>query len=156
ISNFLDRCFARAASGLNTAHGVGLLKRFLAERDLWAPMLGYLDTLADTGGGVVHHLPQVPADPEAFFKKFQERKDKNFSLVAASLLTARPLAAEPTKRPKWLIQGVAVENQLGIYGGPDKSHKTSIALDEAVSLAYGAPAKFLGEFAVVGGPRRIG
>lgn len=62
--------------------------------------------------------------------------------VAALLKSAPP--------PAWLVDGVMIENQPMVIGGPAKSLKTSVALDLAVSLGTGTP--FLGRFPV---PRRV-
>lgn len=48
----------------------------------------------------------------------------------------------------YLIEGVLVEGQHGVIGGPEKTLKTSIAIDMAVSLGTGTPFLFHGEFAV--------
>ena len=58
--------------------------------------------------------------------------------------------ADGDYRPKWLIKGVLVQGEPGIIAGPEKSMKTSTAVDLAISLAYGSP--FLNRFEV---PRQV-
>lgn len=47
---------------------------------------------------------------------------------------------------RWLVDGVLVENQPAVIGGPMKCLKTSVAIDLAVSISSGQP--FPGEFEV--------
>jgi hypothetical protein len=49
-------------------------------------------------------------------------------------------------RQEWLIDGILLEREPQVIGGPDKGLKSSIALDEAVALASGTA--FLGRFPV--------
>lgn len=46
----------------------------------------------------------------------------------------------------WLIEGILVEGQAGVIGGPAKCLKTGLVIDMALSLGSGEP--FLGEFHV--------
>lgn len=46
----------------------------------------------------------------------------------------------------WLIDDVQVAGEAGVFGGPQKSLKTSILIDQAISLGTATP--FLGRFAV--------
>jgi hypothetical protein len=48
-------------------------------------------------------------------------------------------------RPTWLCKKVLVDKQVAVIGGPQKSLKTSLALDLAISLA--SATQWLGEFA---------
>lgn len=66
------------------------------------------------------------------------------SFTWAPLASADFFAAD--YRPNWLVENAIVESQPCILGGPQKSLKTSIALDFAISIATGTPA--LGHFAV--------
>jgi hypothetical protein len=54
--------------------------------------------------------------------------------------------------PRWLAQGLLLEGQSAVLGGPKKTLLTSLAVDLAVSLATATP--FLGRFAVPS-PRRV-
>jgi replicative DNA helicase len=46
----------------------------------------------------------------------------------------------------WLIEGILMNGQPGVVGGPQKTLKTSVAVDVAISLGAGKP--FLGRFQV--------
>jgi DnaB-like helicase N terminal domain/AAA domain len=71
---------------------------------------------------------------------------------ALKLIGSETIAAyvEP---PPWLIKGVIIAGQPVVLGGPNKTLKTSIDIDMAVSLATATP--FLGKFAVPR-PVRVG
>jgi hypothetical protein len=47
-------------------------------------------------------------------------------------------------RLHWLVEGIAVVDQPGVFGGPKKTLKTTLGVDFAVSVSLGE--KFLGEF----------
>ncbi len=49
-------------------------------------------------------------------------------------------------RRRWLIDSILVADEAGVIGGPQKTLKTSVAIDMAISLATAKP--FLGQFRV--------
>jgi hypothetical protein len=78
-------------------------------------------------------------------KANDETKPQAEKKLRLSLTSMADLCAESTK-PDWLVKQVLAANQPMVIGGPPKAHKTSLALDMAVSLATGT--KFLNTFAV--------
>lgn len=60
-------------------------------------------------------------------------------------LSSADFASTAPKR-EWLVPGVLAASTHGLMFGPEKSFKTSLALDLAISGATGSP--FLGEFAI--------
>ena len=77
---------------------------------------------------------------------FKERAFQPSRISAAELLR-REIKTE------YLIKGVLAANELMVIGGPEKSLKTTIGLDMAVSLATGTP--FLGQFQTDGQRRNV-
>jgi hypothetical protein len=69
-----------------------------------------------------------------------------------SLVEAAELEAEDHGPLDWLAEGALIAGQPAVLGGPEKTLKTSLALDLAVSVATGSP--FLGEFAIPS-PRHV-
>jgi hypothetical protein len=67
------------------------------------------------------------------------------------IVTAAELGSGREATHEWLIEGVLLGGQPGFLAGPEKSLKTSLALDAGISLASGKP--FLGEFPVPRGRR---
>ncbi len=54
---------------------------------------------------------------------------------------------EKIARPlEWYVHGILAEGHTAVIGGPNRSFKTAVALDLAISLGAGRP--FLGEFSV--------
>ncbi len=64
------------------------------------------------------------------------------------LISSETLAKKNIQH-RWLIEGILAAGQTAVIGGPQKCHKTSIAIDMALSLGMGKP--FLNRFPV---PRR--
>jgi AAA domain-containing protein len=59
--------------------------------------------------------------------------------------TAREFLASAPQH-EWLVEGLFIDGQPALLGGPKKTYKTSIAVDLALSIASGTP--FLGTFRV--------
>lgn len=67
------------------------------------------------------------------------------SAFSLGLIDSEAFFAE-TYRLEWLVKGILVKDQLAVFGGPQKTLKTSILIDLVVSLGTGSP--FLGKFEV--------
>lgn len=79
-------------------------------------------------------------------RDFEEADEEELLAEAFGIKELRDGGLDTTRDGMWLIEGVMVEGEPMVVGGPFKSLKTSIALDLAVSLATATP--FLGQFAV--------
>lgn len=84
----------------------------------------------------------LPPDQSRASEGSRERKPRaiDYEIVDSATFAIHDYAA------KWLIEGVMTEGQPQLYGGPSKTLKTSILVDQCLSLAAGVP--FLGRFAV--------
>lgn len=66
--------------------------------------------------------------------------DRQF--ISSAEFAATPIAQD------WLIENCMVRNEPVVIGGPQKTLKTSVVLDLAISLAAGFNTRFLGKFEV--------
>ena len=104
----------------------GFRKRFLEH---------YADALRDavskTTGTAISFEMSVQAPPE------DESPDAQ-DVSPLPVVQAAALAAS-TNRHRWLIEGLWMDQAVGILGGQPKAGKTWLALEMAVSVASGAP-----------------
>lgn len=80
------------------------------------------------------------------FQEFLEGMERRKELSAQfGEKTARDFLASAPQH-EWLVEGLFIDGQPALLGGPKKTYKTSIAVDLALSVASGTP--FLGTFSV--------
>jgi RecA-family ATPase len=136
---------------IDPAWGKALLIRFLQERRVWEPFKKVVDVAKN----------RMAADLRTALTLLQQELDAIDDLSGGGQDDERyrgrftSLKDFMSKEHKfaWLVEGVLVDRQPAVLGGPRKGLKTSVAVDLALSLAAGKP--FLGKFAVPS-PRRVG
>jgi hypothetical protein len=136
---------------LDPAWGKALLLQFLLERSVW----GFLEKVVDVGKN------RMVADLRTPLTLLQQELDAIDRLSGGGQdderyrgrFTSLKEFMAKEHQFAWLVEGVLVDRQPAVLGGPRKGLKTSVAIDLALSLASGKP--FLGKFAVPA-PKRVG
>ena len=115
-----------------TEDGLATLQKGRLDPDRFAAIRAALDTARaePSGQALILPLPEQPGRPKPF---------------DLGLIDTRTFFAE-SYRLEWLARGILVKGQPCVFGGPQKSLKTSILIDLAVSLGSASP--FLGRFDV--------
>ncbi len=127
-------------SDLDPDVAVGLLRAILRDRKVGNPLRQALTHAR--GEGFIRNLPSVIDRAHTALQEIEAIGPGQSTMMDSVAF------AESNFQQDWLIEDVFVENQMMVVGGPEKSMKTSIAMDMAASLGIGESALFLNKFPV--------